>query len=159
MSADLGPKSRETRGERPSGEGFGSFPEGSVRARGLARLVPMSRAPHVLIVGGGYVGLYTAYRLQRKLRAEQAAITVVDPRPNMTYQPFLPEAAAGSIEPRHVVVPLRKTLRGCRVLTGQVSTVDHARRVATVIPAEGVPVELAYDVLVMAAGSVAQTQP
>ena len=32
----------------------------------------------------------------------------------MTYQPFLPEAAAGSIEPRHVVVPLRKVLRGCR---------------------------------------------
>src|SRR6266496_2534311 len=119
----------------------------------------MRQPVRILIVGGGYVGMYTALRLQRKLSRGRADITVVDPRPNMTYQPFLPEAVAGSIEPRHVVVPLRKTLRGCRVLTGQVSTVDHERRVATVIPAEGVPVELAYDVLVMAAGSVAQTQP
>jgi NADH dehydrogenase len=119
----------------------------------------MSRAPHILIVGGGYVGMYTAYRLQRKLRTGEATITVVDPQPNMTYQPFLPEAAAGSIEPRHVVVPLRKTLRGCRVITGRVSAVDSERRVATVIPAEGVPVELAYDVVVMAAGSVARTVP
>jgi NADH dehydrogenase len=119
----------------------------------------MSRAPHILIVGGGYVGMYTAYRLQRKLRAGEATVTVVDPQPNMTYQPFLPEAAAGSIEPRHVVVPLRKTLRGCRVLTGRVSNVDAERRVATVIPTEGVPVELAYDVLVLAAGSVARTSP
>jgi NADH:ubiquinone reductase (H+-translocating) len=113
----------------------------------------------ILIVGGGYVGMYTAYRLQKKLRAEEATITVVDPQPNMTYQPFLPEAAAGSIEPRHVVVPLRKTLNKCRVITGRVSSVDNSRRVATVIPAEGVPIELRYDTVVMAAGSVARTQP
>ncbi len=119
----------------------------------------MSRAPHILIVGGGYVGMYTAYRLQKKLRLGEATITVVDPQPNMTYQPFLPEAAAGSIEPRHVVVPLRRVLDKCRVLTGRVSGVDAARHMATVIPAEGVPVELAYDQLVLAAGSVARTSP
>lgn len=118
----------------------------------------MTRAPHILIVGGGYVGMYTAYRLQKKLRAGEATVTVVDPQPNMTYQPFLPEAAAGSIEPRHVVVPLRKTLNKCRVITGRVSSVDNARKTATVIPAEGVPVELPYDILVLAAGSVARTQ-
>ena len=39
----------------------------------------------------------------------------------MTYQPFLPEAAAGSVEPRHVVVPLRRTLNRCRVITGAVT--------------------------------------
>lgn len=119
----------------------------------------MDTPPHILIVGGGYVGMYTAYRLQKKLRVGEARVTVVDPQPNMTYQPFLPEAAAGSIEPRHVVVPLRKTLNKCRVLTGKVSSVDHARKVATVVPAEGLPVELSYDILVMAAGSVARTQP
>ena len=41
-------------------------------------------------------------------------VTVVDPRSVMTYQPFLPEAAAGTLEPRHVVVPLRQSLEGCR---------------------------------------------
>ncbi|MGH3858336.1 NAD(P)/FAD-dependent oxidoreductase [Actinokineospora sp.] len=119
----------------------------------------MTERPHILIVGGGYVGLYAAFRLQKKLRGGEATVTVVDPRPTMTYQPFLPEAAAGSIEPRHVVVPLRKVLRGCRVVTGTVTGVDHRRGVATVVPAEGVPTELAYDVLVLAAGSVARTQP
>ena len=78
----------------------------------------------ILIVGGGYVGMYTALRLQKKLRRELKAgkveVIVVDPRSYMTYQPFLPEAAAGSVEPRHVVVPLRRVLKHCEVLTGRV---------------------------------------
>ena len=56
-------------------------------------------APHIVIAGGGYVGLYTALGLQRKLRKGEARVTVIDPRPTMTYQPFLPEAAAGSPSP------------------------------------------------------------
>ena len=103
----------------------------------LGTLGRMADRPHILIVGGGYVGMYTALRLQRKLRRGEADITVVDPRNYMQYQPFLPETAAGSLEPRHVVVPLRKVLRRCRVLTGTVTGIDHARRVATVAPVEG----------------------
>ncbi len=61
-------------------------------------------ATRILIVGGGYVGMYTALGLQKKLSRGAAEITVVEPQSNMTYQPFLPEAAAGSVEPRHVVV-------------------------------------------------------
>lgn len=53
----------------------------------------------ILIVGGGYVGMYTALRLQQKLRAGEAEVTVVTAEPYMTYQPFLPEAAAGAISP------------------------------------------------------------
>ncbi|SDC50088.1 NADH dehydrogenase [Geodermatophilus telluris] len=119
---------------------------------------PASR-PVVLVVGGGYVGLYTALRLQRKLSRGRAEIVVVDPQPHMTYQPFLPEAAAGSVEPRHVVVPLRRTLNRCRVVTGAVAALSHAERKARIVPAEGAPYELSYDVLVMAAGSVARTLP
>ena len=81
----------------------------------------MARATRIVIVGGGYVGMYTALRLQRKLRRGEAEVTVIDPQPHMTYQPFLPEAAAGSIEPRHVVVPLRRVLRKCHVYTGRVT--------------------------------------
>ncbi len=82
----------------------------------------------------------------------------------MTYQPFLPEAAAGSISPRHVVVPLRRVLRGCRLLVGEAVTVDHAARTAHVrtkaTDDEGTgPLEVGYDELVMAPGSVSRTLP
>jgi NADH dehydrogenase len=115
--------------------------------------------PHVLVVGGGYVGMYTALRLRRRLRNDEASITIVDPQSYMTYQPFLPEAAAGSLEPRHVVVPLRRVLKGCRVLSGRITSVDHSRRVARFEPAEGDARDLAYDILVMAPGSIARTLP
>ncbi|MDQ5856112.1 MAG: NAD(P)/FAD-dependent oxidoreductase [Actinomycetota bacterium] len=113
----------------------------------------------VLIVGGGHVGLYTALRLQSKLRAGEASVTVVDPQTQMTYQPFLPEAAAGSIEPRHVVVPLRRVLRRCHTVCGRVTGVDHARRFATIENCAGHIEQLGYDVLVMAPGSIARTLP
>ncbi len=112
--------------------------------------------------------MYTALRLQRQLRAElrsgAAEIVVVTPEPYMTYQPFLPEAAAGSISPRHVVVPLRRVLDRCRILIGEVGAVDHAKRTATLTTLateeEGTgPVELTYDELVIAPGSVSRTLP
>jgi len=119
----------------------------------------MARASRIVIVGGGYVGMYTALRLQKKLRGSEAEITVIDPQPHMTYQPFLPEAAAGSIEPRHVVVPLRRVLRKCQVLTGRVTTISNTAREVTVELADGHVTALGFDVLVVAPGSVARTLP
>lgn len=114
----------------------------------------------ILVVGGGYVGMYTALRLQKRLKRQlsrsEVEIVVVDPRSYMTYQPFLPEAAAGSVEPRHVVVPLRRILNRCEVLTGRVESIDHARRLARVVPTRGEGYELSYEVLVVAPGSVAR---
>ncbi|MEI8407205.1 MULTISPECIES: NAD(P)/FAD-dependent oxidoreductase [unclassified Kribbella] len=118
-----------------------------------------AQVPHILVVGGGYVGMYTAYGLRRAARKGKIRVTVVDPRSVMTYQPFLPEAAAGSVEPRHVVVPLRKTLKGCRVVTGRVTGIDHENKVAKVLPEEGPEYELAYDQVVVALGSIARTLP
>jgi NADH dehydrogenase len=123
-----------------------------------------AKPARILVIGGGYVGMYTALRLQRRLgqrlrnaaRPGQAAppdapdalggkeapvaasleaadgvtITILDPDPYMTYQPFLPEAAAGSISPRHVVVPLRRVLPHCQVIVGEARSIDHDRRVA-----------------------------
>ena len=113
----------------------------------------------ILVVGGGYVGLYTALGLQAKLGRNEASVTVVDPQPHMTYQPFLPEAAAGSIEPRHVVVPLRRVLKHCQVLTGRVTGIEHAQKLATVEGLDGHIEHLEYDVLVVALGSVSRTLP
>ena len=103
--------------------------------------------------------MYTALRLRRGVRNGDVRVTVVDPRPVMTYQPFLPEAAAGSLEPRHVVVPLRAVLRGCRVITGRVTSIDHANHRAIVEPPTGDEYGIDYDHVVVALGSVARTLP
>lgn len=119
----------------------------------------MATRPHILIVGGGYVGLYTALQLQKRLSRGEADITVVDPQAHMTYQPFLPEAAAGSLEPRHVVVSLRRELRGVQVVTGRLTALRHAERTACITPETGDAFEMGYDHVVMALGSVARTLP
>jgi NADH dehydrogenase len=113
----------------------------------------------ILIVGGGHVGLYAALRLSKKVGRREAEVTVVDPQPHMTYQPFLPEAAAGNISPRHSVVPLRRELKRCHVLSGTVTKVEHGRKVATVQPIIGPAREVAYDQIVMVPGSVSRTLP
>ncbi|GFJ89616.1 NADH dehydrogenase [Phytohabitans rumicis] len=113
----------------------------------------------ILVVGAGHVGLYAALRLSKKLRAREAEVTVVDPQPHMTYQPFLPEAAAGNISPRHSVVPLRRELKHCKIVAGAVTRIEHARRTATVQPIIGPPLEIEYDQIIVAPGSVSRTLP
>lgn len=115
--------------------------------------------PRILIVGGGYVGMYTALRLQRKLRRGEAEITLIDPQSYMTYQPFLPEAAAGNLSPRHVVVPLRRVLNHCHVISASVTRVDHEERTVEYQPVEGGTRQMTYDILVYAPGSVSKTLP
>jgi NADH dehydrogenase len=115
--------------------------------------------PRILVLGGGSVGLYSARRLRKKLGAGEARITVVDPNPYMTYAPFLPETAAGSIESRHVVAPLRKALPGVEVIEGKVVKISHADRVVTVEPEEGDAFDLAYDQVIVGLGAVARLLP
>ena len=108
----------------------------------------------ILVVGGGYAGFYTAWKLEKRLRRDEARIIVVDPRPYMTYQPFLPEVLAGSVEARHAAVSLRRHLRRSTVVAGSVVALDHARRTATVRPVEGPEFTLAYDLVAVTAGAV-----
>jgi NADH:ubiquinone reductase (H+-translocating) len=115
--------------------------------------------PRILIVGGGYAGFYTALKLEKWLRKGEAEVVLVDPLPYMTYQPFLPEVAAGSLEPRHAVVSHRRHLKSTRVITAKVSGVNHASKTATIEPEVGEPFELDYDHVVMTAGSVSRTFP
>ena len=61
---------------------------------------------NVLILGGGFGGLYAARKLERSLPPHAARVTVVTDVNFMLYTPLLPGAAAGTLEPRHVVVPL-----------------------------------------------------
>jgi NADH dehydrogenase len=115
--------------------------------------------PKILIVGGGYAGFYTALKLEKWLRPGEAQVTMVDPLPYMTYQPFLPEVAAGSIEPRHAVVSQRRHLTRTNVITAKVTEINHATKTATITPELGDPWIEEYDQVVITAGSVSRTFP
>jgi NADH dehydrogenase len=116
--------------------------------------------PKILIVGGGYAGFYTAWRLEKFLGKSEAEVTVVDPLPYMTYQPFLPEVVAGSVEARHAVVSHRRHLRKTNVVLGKVMSVDHAKKTASIEYAgiKGAK-KFTYDHIVVTAGAVSRTFP
>jgi NADH dehydrogenase len=115
--------------------------------------------PRILIVGGGYAGFYTAWKLEKWLRKGEAEVVMVDPLPYMTYQPFLPEVAAGSIEARHAVVSHRRHLKKTTVLAAKVTNINHAEKQATITPIVGEPYQLDYDIVVVTAGAVSRTFP
>ena len=113
----------------------------------------------ILIIGGGYAGFYTAWKLEKLLKRGEAEVTLVDPLPYMTYQPFLPEVAAGSIEPRHAVVSHRQHLTKTKLITGRMLKVNHKLKKAT-IDVEGTKnLVIEYDQIVMTAGAVTRTFP
>ena len=113
----------------------------------------------ILIVGGGYAGFYTAKKLEKWLGRREAEVTMVDPLPYMTYQPFLPEVAAGSLDPRHALVNHRRHLKRTKVITAKVTDIRHAEKTATLTPEVGEPWDLEYDIIVVTAGAVTRTFP
>lgn len=116
-------------------------------------------AQKILIVGGGYAGFYTAWKLEKWLRSGEAEVTIVDPMPYMAYLPFLPEVAAGSIEPRHAVVARRRHLKKTANIAGKVTGISHATKTATITPNAGEPFDFVYDHIVITTGSVSRTFP
>ncbi len=114
---------------------------------------------NILIVGGGYAGFYTAWKLEKLLRKGEATVTMVDPLSYMTYQPFLPEVAAGSIHPAHVAVSHRRHLKTTRIISGKVTNITHAKKTATVELNSGGKTTLTYDTIIVTAGAVSRTFP
>jgi NADH dehydrogenase len=113
----------------------------------------------ILIVGGGYAGFYTAFKLEKLLRKDEAEVILVDPLPYMTYQPFLPEVVAGSIEARHTVVSHRRHLKSTHFLNGKMTKIDHSKKIATLdVPGIG-EIKQSYDQVIMTAGAVSRTFP
>nr|WP_199038838.1 FAD-dependent oxidoreductase [Glycomyces salinus] len=117
----------------------------------------------IVVIGAGHVGFYVAERLSKKLRSDikrgQVELMVIDPNQHMTYQPFLPEAAAGNISPRHGVVPLRQALKHCTIVTAGVTEIRHAERKLTIQPFTGPTREIEYDEVIIAPGSVSRPLP
>jgi NADH dehydrogenase len=125
----------------------------------LAETTAPKTQPRVLIIGGGYAGFYTAWRLEKLMRRGELAVTLVDPLPYMTYQPFLPEVAAGSIEPRHAVVAHRRHLSKTEIVAGRVAKINHKKKIATIAVEGGKQINLEYDHIVVTAGSITRTFP
>ena len=115
--------------------------------------------PRILIVGGGYAGFYTAWKLEKWLSAGEAEIVVVDPASYLTYQPFLPEVVGGAVEARFALVDQRKHLKRARVITARVTGIDHAAKTVEVTPELGPSWTESYDQIVVTAGSVSRTFP
>lgn len=111
----------------------------------------------VLIVGGGFAGTATARRLTQKLRGRSERVLLVSPENFLTFTPLLPEAASGTLEPRHAVVPLRQLLPRTDVLAGSITSLDIRNRHATVDDANGERHEVHYRFLVLAPGSTPTT--
>ncbi|GAA1047228.1 NAD(P)/FAD-dependent oxidoreductase [Rothia amarae] len=116
--------------------------------------------PRVLIVGGGYVGFTVAQKIQKAVKETGGVVTIVEPNPYMTYQPFLPEVAAGSIEGRNATVPLRQHLRDTEIVGGRITKINHATKTATVEPIDaGEAFDITYDEIVLGAGAVTRAFP
>jgi NADH:ubiquinone reductase (H+-translocating) len=105
-----------------------------------------------LILGGGFAGSYVARLLGKR------GSTIVSPENFMLYTPLLPEASAGTLEPRHVVVPLRQMCPHAELLLGRTTGLDEERKVVRAETLAG-PFEITYDRLVVALGAVTRVLP
>jgi NADH dehydrogenase len=113
----------------------------------------------ILIIGGGFGGFYAARELERIASVRAAQLTLVNDANFMLYTPLLPGVAGATLDPRHVVVPLRSQLRSTELVIGSVTGSDLDRRVVDVHRSDGEELELGYDHLLVALGSVSRTLP
>ena len=114
---------------------------------------------NVVIAGGGFGGFYAARKLERILPRQSARITLVSEANFMLYTPLLPGAASGTLEPRHVVVPLREELDYTDIRLGSVTGLDPAAKELRYRSQLGTDETVHYDQLIMALGSVSRVLP
>jgi NADH:ubiquinone reductase (H+-translocating) len=113
----------------------------------------------VVIAGGGFGGLYAARRLERVLPPQAAHVTLVTDVNFLLYTPLLPGAAAGTLEPRHVVIPVREELKRTEIRLGRVISLDKEDSTICFRSADGREERLGYDQLVLAVGSISRVLP
>ena len=112
-----------------------------------------SEKKKVLVIGGGFGGVFAAKALERQGRG-QLEVELVNANNYFVFQPLLPEVAAASIHSADAVVPIRQLLRRLQVRQAEVMGIDFTKKTVTVVQgARRVPVELAYDDLVIALGT------
>jgi NADH:ubiquinone reductase (H+-translocating) len=110
--------------------------------------------PRVVVAGTGFAGYHCLRELERRVSTEDVELVAVNPADYMLYVPLLPEVAAGILDPRRVAVPLHTNLPATRLILGSVTGVDVPSRKCTVTDVDGRSSEMAWDRLVITAGSV-----
>ncbi len=112
----------------------------------------------VLVVGGGFGGATVAAHLEPLLAARGRPggprVLLVAPENHLLFAPLLPEAASGTIEPRHAVIPLREMLHRTQLLIGEVTSIDMEARTAVAEDLTGTRHEISWGQLVLSPGSV-----
>ncbi len=91
-----------------------------------------SRHFDVIILGGGFAGVYCAQRLQKRLSGTRKTVGIIANENYMVFQPMLAEVVGGSLAPRHVVNPIRLLCEGAEVFKGAVTKVDIAAKAVTI---------------------------
>jgi NADH dehydrogenase len=115
---------------------------------------------NVVIAGGGFGGFYAARTLARVLAPHSARVRLVTADNFMLYTPLLPGAAAGTLEPRHVVVPLREELDpSIHLRLAHITGASPERGILHIRSLDGHEEDLSYDQLVVSVGSVSRTLP
>ena len=114
---------------------------------------------NIVIAGGGFGGFYAARRFERVLAPQSARVQLVTAENFMLYTPLIPGAAAGTLEPRHVVVPLREELSRTEIRLASVLGADPALSEIRVRTLEGREERIGYDHLIVALGSVSRVLP
>src|SRR5712675_3451097 len=109
---------------------------------------------NVVIAGGGFGGAMAARELERIMPRQSARLVLVNEANFMLYTPFLPEAAAGTLEPRHVVTPLREILRRTYLRLGSIVDHDPVAKTVELKANDGGTETIPYDQLLLALGSV-----
>jgi NADH dehydrogenase len=114
---------------------------------------------NVVIAGGGFGGAKAAHELERLMPKQSARLVLVNETNFALYTPFLPEAAAGTLEPRHVVTPLREILNRTYLRLGSIVGHDPDAKTVTLRAKYGQTETLPYDQLLLALGSVSRVLP
>jgi NADH dehydrogenase len=114
---------------------------------------------NVVIAGGGFGGAAAARELERTMPRQSARMVLVNETNFMLYTPFLPEAAAGTLEPRHVVTPLRDILKRTYLRLGSIVDHDPGAKTVTLRAKYGETELLPYDQLLLSLGSVSRVLP
>lgn len=120
----------------------------------------MTGSKRIVVVGGGFGGAYAAQELCKKLDTDRHEVILIDQHNYLVFYPLLVEAGVGTIEPRHVVVPLRSFLDGGQFRAASVVSIDLPEQQITLRPV-GLAEEtkLRYDHLVFALGSTTKFPP
>src|SRR5215469_13590573 len=141
--------------ELPLSRAYGS---GSPTVRSSEGRHMETQPKRIVIVGGGFSGVYTAVHLEKFTRHDPSVqITLISRDNYFLMSPLLFEAGSGILEPRHAVNPIRPLLGTTQFIEAEVKSIDVERRAVTVRPHDNAMYDLPYDHLVLALGGVTNT--